>query len=206
MRGLYAIADTGYLQGSDLAPGVERALRGGARAIQYRDKSGSASARARRAEVLRALCTTYGAIFVINDDVELARTVKADGVHLGRNDAPIGAAREALSADALIGVSCYNDLARAQWAITNGADYLAFGSFFPSRTKPDAVRAAPELLRTARIRFDVPLVAIGGITPDNGAGLLEAGADMLAVASGVFDQPDIEHAARRYVSLFTQRE
>lgn len=206
LHGLYAIADTLYLGDTVLAAAVGQALRGGARAIQYRDKSHSAAQRARAAQMLRALCADYGAIFIVNDDVSLARAAHADGVHLGRDDAAIDAARLALGQNALIGISCYNDLERAEQAVRSGADYIAFGSFFPSRTKPNAVRAEAALLRAARERFDLPLVAIGGITADNGATLIDAGADALAVISGVFDQPDIEQAARRYARLFTQRE
>jgi thiamine-phosphate pyrophosphorylase len=206
LRGLYAIADTLYLGEATLTTAVEQALRGGARIIQYRDKTHSAAARSHTAQALRALCTDYAAIFIVNDDVSLARAVQADGVHLGRNDAAIDAARLALGDGALIGVSCYNDLQRAEQAVRGGADYIAFGSFFASRTKPNAVRAEPTLLRAARQRFDRPLVAIGGITPDNGAALIDAGADALAAISGVFDQPDVEQAARRYARLFEQRD
>lgn len=202
LRGLYAIADTGYLDEARLARAAEQALRGGARLIQYRDKTHAAAARRRHAEALRALCTAYEARLIINDDAPLAHAVSADGVHLGRHDAAIDAARRLLPAGAIIGVSCYNDRARAERAATNGADYIAFGSFFPSRTKPDGVRADPALLRDARAQLNVPLVAIGGITPENGAALLAAGADALAVISGVFDQPDVEAAARRYAALF----
>jgi thiamine-phosphate pyrophosphorylase len=206
LRGLYAIADTLYLGDATLATAVEQALRGGARAIQYRDKTHSAAERSRDAQTLRALCREYAAIFIVNDDVALARAARADGVHLGRDDTTIDAARLALGADALIGVSCYNDSQRAEQAVRGGADYIAFGSFFPSRTKPHAVRAEPALLRAARRRFDLPLVAIGGITPENGMALIGAGADALAVISGVFDQPDVEQAARRYARLFEPRE
>lgn len=202
--GLYAIADTAYLADARLGAAVEAALRGGARAIQYRDKSNLHATRLRQARAVRALCSEYGACFIVNDDIELARAAAADGVHLGRNDGDAGIARDKLGGDAIIGMSCYNDLARAVQAIAHGADYLAFGSFFPSRTKPEAVRADPALLRAARARFDVPLVAIGGITPDNGAALIAAGADALAAISGLFDQPDVTSAARRYASLFSK--
>jgi thiamine-phosphate pyrophosphorylase len=204
LHGLYAIADTAYLSEARLLTAAEQALRGGARVIQYRDKSGGATQRRKQAESLRALCTTRGACFIVNDDVELARAVGADGVHVGRDDAGLGEARTALGVRAIIGVSCYNDLARAERAVASGADYIAFGSFFPSRTKPAAVHAEPELLRAARARFSVPLVAIGGITPENGATLIAAGADVLAVISGVFDVVDVESAARRYAALFNR--
>lgn len=204
LRGLYAIADTLYLDAARLAPAVEQALRGGARFIQYRDKTSAAATRAAHAAALRALCAEYGAGFIVNDDVELARSVRAAGVHIGRDDAALETARRVLGPAAIIGVSCYDDIGRAEWAVAHGAGYIAFGSFFASRTKPDAVRADPALLRAARARWPVPRVAIGGITPDNGAALIAAGADALAVISGVFDRADVEQAARRYASLFTR--
>ncbi|MFL6624618.1 MAG: thiamine phosphate synthase [Sulfurifustaceae bacterium] len=205
-RGLYAIADTIYLDGAHIASAVERALQGGARVIQYRDKKHTAAERLLHAARLRAVCAEHGAYFIVNDDVELARAARADGVHVGRHDAAVENARRVLGADAIVGVSCYNELARAERAVLMGASYVAFGSFYPSRTKPDAVRAEPTLLTQARARFAVPLVAIGGITPENGAALITAGADLLAVISGVFDQSDVEAAARRYASLFHQGE
>jgi thiamine-phosphate pyrophosphorylase len=206
IRGLYAIADTLYLDETRLTRAVEQALRGGARVIQYRDKTLSPGQRMKHAAALRSACTAHRACFIVNDDIELARGASADGVHLGRHDAAIDVARDLLGADALIGVSCYNDLARAERAVAGGANYVAFGGFFPSPTKPDAVRAEPMLLHAARTRLNVPLVAIGGITPENGAALIAAGADALAVISGVFDQPDVESAARRYTLLFQERE
>jgi thiamine-phosphate pyrophosphorylase len=140
---------------------------------------------------------------LVNDDVELAAAVEADGVHLGRDDPAIERARARLGKSALIGVSCYNQLARALDAETRGADYVAFGSFFPSPTKPGAVRASLDLLQEARARLRVPIVAIGGITPENGASLIAAGADLLAVIDGVFNRTDIRAAAARYTQLFT---
>src|SRR5258706_4310639 len=204
IRGLYAIADTLYLDETQLTLAVEQALRGGARVIKYRDKSHSPGERMRHAAALRSACAAHRACFIVNNDIELARGAGADGVHLGRRDAAIEVARDLLGADALIGVSCYNDTARAEKVVAAGASYVAFGSFFPSRTKPDAVHAEPTVLRAARTRVSVPLVAIGGITPENGAALIAAGADALAAISGVFDQPDIESAARRYASLFPE--
>ena len=204
IRGLYAIADTAYLADRELEAGVEQALQGGARVVQYRDKTHAPSTRCRQAEALRALAERCGAAFIVNDDVELARAVGADGVHLGREDAAIARARATLGPRRIIGVSCYSELARAEAALRAGADYVAFGSFFASRTKPAAMRADVALLRAARHRFDAPLVAIGGITPENGAALVEAGADALAVISGLFAQPDIKGAAQRYAALFPE--
>jgi thiamine-phosphate pyrophosphorylase len=203
LRGLYAIADTRYVEPARLVAAARAAIEGGARIIQYRDKTGDPARRLIDARALAKLCKSLGALFLINDDVALVRIADADGVHLGRNDLSLVDARAALGRHAVIGVSCYNELARAEEAALGGADYLAFGSFFPSRTKPHAVRANPDLLREARTRFDLPLVAIGGITPENGGSLIEAGADALAVIEGVFGQADIRAAAQRYARLFT---
>ncbi|MCI4568247.1 thiamine phosphate synthase [Lysobacter sp. CFH 32150] len=168
--------------------------------LQYRNKVADAALRARQAGVLRALCAEAGVPLVVNDDAALAAAVGADGVHLGEHDGDIAAARASVG-DAIIGVSCYDDLARAEHAAAMGADYIAFGAFFPSSTKPNARRAALDLLRDSA-RFNLPRVAIGGITPDNARPLIAAGADLIAVISGVFDAPDPIHAARAYRALF----
>jgi len=202
VAGLYAIADSAYLSADQFVPAVRAALDGGARVIQYRDKKSEPGQRETIARALNALCREYALPFLINDDVALAAIVGAAGVHLGRDDLDIAAARAALGDAALIGVSCYNELARAQSAQALGADYVAFGRFFPSRTKPHAVPATPELLRVARAGLKISIVAIGGITPENGASLIAAGADALAVIEGVFNQPDIRAAAERYARLF----
>ena len=199
VRGLYAIADTLYLSEPRLVAAVGEAIAGGARVIQYRDKGADPVRRANQARALLALCRSHGVPFIVNDDVGLAATLGADGVHIGRDDPGITDARRLLGADRLIGMSCYNELGRALAAQSLGADYVAFGSFFPSPTKPQAVRAGVELLRAARAQLRIP---IGGITPENGADLLAAGADALAVIGGLFNQPDIRAAARRYARLF----
>lgn len=202
IRGLYAVTDAVTLARPDYATCVEAALRGGARTIQYRDKGTDAARRSEQAQTLARLCARYNAAFIVNDDVALARAVRA-GVHLGRDDGAVATARAALGSTASIGVSCYNELARAKSALAQGADYIAFGAFFSSRTKPHAVVASLDLLCAAR---DLPIarVAIGGITADNGAVLLAAGADALAAIDGVFLQADIETAARRYAKLFNE--
>jgi len=202
LRGLYAIADTAYLDDARLTGAVEQAIAGGARIIQYRDKKNDIVTRRRQANALSRFCRDGGVIFLVNDDVTLARESGADGVHLGREDMPLEAARAQLGAESIIGVSCYNELEHAVRAEKQDADYVAFGSFFPSRTKPQAVRATLNLLREARRQLKLPIVAIGGVTPENGAALIEAGADMLAVIEGVFAQPDIRAAAQRYANLF----
>ena len=141
---------------------------------------------------------------IVNDDTALARQVNADGVHLGGEDGGVAEARALLGDGRLIGVSCYNRLPLAQEAVRQGADYVAFGSFFVSTVKPEAVAATPDLLRQARRELNVPIVAIGGITAQNGAQLLEAGADALAVISAVFAAPDIAGAAKEFFNLFEQ--
>ncbi len=201
-RGLYALTDAGLIGEERLIPAVASAIDGGAVMVQYRDKSGDAAKCLWEAQDLRHLCRALRTPLIINDDVALAREVGADGVHLGRDDADIAAARAVLGPEAIIGVSCYNSLELAVAAEQAGADYVAFGSFFSSGIKPDAVRATPELLRQAKAQLRLPVVAIGGITADNGAQLVAAGADLLAVISDVFGQADIRAAARRITELF----
>lgn len=200
LRGLYAVTRPH----EDLVEQVAAALRGGARIVQFRDKSGDHDRRLDEARQLKALCSAAGALFIVNDDPMLAKASHADGVHLGPDDAPIADARVFLGRHAIIGVSCHDSLARAQAAATAGADYLAFGSFFPSPTKPHAPRATLESLRQARAEFDLPLCAIGGITPANAAPLVAAGADMVAAVSGLFDAADVAAAARAYVAVATR--
>jgi len=204
ITGLYAIADTHYLGDARLVAAVAEAIEGGARVIQYRDKIHNATVRARQAMALAELCRGHGLLFIVNDDVELAQQVEADGVHLGRGDASVANARAQLGSRAIIGVSCYNEIERALKAQASGVDYVAFGRFFPSRTKPGAVPAELSLLREARNKLHLPIVAIGGITPENGASLIAAGADALAVIEGVFGQTDVRAAAERYAQLFTK--
>lgn len=199
-RGLYAI--TGCRGTGGLALAVAAAVRGGAAVIQYRDKGSSRVRRLREAIEIARICRAAGVPFLVNDDVELARVTNADGVHLGRDDVPLAQARVRLGGGRIIGLSCYDSLTRALEAQAGGADYVAFGSFFASPTKPAAVRADLELLRAVRAEVALPIVAIGGITPDNGAAVLDAGADCLAAVSGVFGQADVEAAARSYSALF----
>jgi thiamine-phosphate pyrophosphorylase len=199
-RGLYAITDGPR---PDLLAAVEGALRGGAAILQFRDKTADRERRAADAAALLALCRRFGVPLIINDDVELAATVGAHGVHLGEHDGEIAAARTRLGPDAIIGVSCYDSLDRAQQFAAAGADYLAFGAFFATATKPGARRASIDLLLAAK-PLGLPLVAIGGITPDNAQPLIAAGADFVAVVAGVFAAADPAGAARRYANLFTK--
>lgn len=202
LRGLYAITDARLAAEQSLAAQVEAALEGGTRIIQYRDKGGDRSRRLDEAQTLRRLTQRFQALLIVNDDVELALECGADGVHLGRDDTDFTSARRWLGAGAIIGVSCYNRLELALQAARLGADYLAFGRFFSSRSKPEAVLAEARLLRQARQQLSLPLVAIGGITPENGRPLIEAGADMLAVIHALFGQPDIRQASARFQTLF----
>ncbi|HRX59836.1 MAG TPA: thiamine phosphate synthase [Candidatus Competibacter sp.] len=201
-RGLYAITDAALLPDDRLVTAVEQALLGGARLVQYRDKSSDGARRLTQARALNALCRRHDVPLIINDDVELAAQIGAAGVHIGKDDPAFATARARLGATALIGVSCYDCLALALDAERAGADYIAFGAFFPSPTKPAEIQAPLGLLREAKITLTVPIVAIGGITPDNAPSLLNAGADALAVVSAVFAQPDIQAAARRFAALF----
>lgn len=200
IRGLYAITPD-ETDTAELLHKVRQALLGGARILQYRNKSADRLLRLEQAAALRELTHEFSVSLIINDDLALAQQADADGVHLGTGDGSVTAAREMLGDARLIGVSCYNRLELAHQAVQQGADYVAFGSFFPSTVKPDAVQAAPELLRQARREIAVPVVAIGGITAQNGARLLEAGAAALAVISAVFGAADIKNAARQFSSL-----
>lgn len=202
LTGLYLITPDTLLEPGVLADQVARAIAGGAGLVQYRHKGTDREHRRDQAIAVLGACRAAGVPLVVNDDVALAAQLGADGVHLGRDDGDPIAARRRLGADAIIGVSCYDDLALAQAAEQAGASYVAFGSFFPSATKPHAVRASVELLIAARDSLRIPAVAIGGITPQNGGPLIAAGARMLAVVTGVFAQPDLAAAARAYASLF----
>ncbi len=203
VSGLYALTpdldDTGALLAK-----VAAALDGGAAAIQYRNKAAPLAKRRSQAHALARLHAVRGGLFVVNDDADLAVEVGADGVHLGASDGAVTAARERLGPDRLIGVSCYNEWERAQAAVDQGADYVAFGSFFPSATKPGARRADLSLLLRARA-LGVPVVAIGGITARNAPALIEAGASAVAVIGDVFahrNAADVTRAAAALASLF----
>ena len=200
-RGLYAIADTNLI-GSDLMDRVAQAIQGGASVVQYRSKEPDPLCRTEEARALLALCRRHAVPLIINDDVALAEIIDADGVHIGRDDASLTEARAVLGPRAVIGVSCYNSLESALEAQAAGADYVAFGRFFASLTKPNAVSADLSLLCEVRKKIAVPIVAIGGITPENGRALVAAGADMLAVIQGLFGHPNVTHAASCYTKLF----
>ena len=209
VRGLYAITpDT--LDTVSLVERVRHAIAGGAGAVQYRGKRISQDIARRQAEALRVATHATGTMFIVNDNIDLALSVGADGVHLGRDDCDLRTlsqireprAKRFSSLQFLIGVSCYNEFALAETAVTAGADYIAFGSFFSSPTKPQALRADIELIRLAKARFEIPIVAIGGITVDNARQLISAKVDAVAVISGLFDAQNVECRAREFNNLF----
>lgn len=192
LKGLYVITDENLISEKDFESTIEAALQGGASIIQYRDKSGKIQKRLQQASVLRSLCEQYHAICLINDDIELAKAVNADGVHLGKDDVSITMARQLLGEDAIIGVSCYNDVNRAIIAEKQSADYVAFGAIFSSPTKPDAIIAELDIISIARQQLSIPICAIGGINSDNIKQLIQHGADMTAVISCLFSADDIK--------------
>lgn len=203
IAGLYAVTDPHLLPGERVLAAVSDAIAGGARIVQYRDKSADDPARLSRARALAACCREAGALFLVNDDVALALACDADGVHLGQSDGDIARARQALGTHAIIGRTCHASLELALAAETAGADYVAFGRFFPSRTKPSAPPADIALLPVARGTLRIPIVAIGGVTVENAPSLIAAGADAVAVIHDLFSAPDIAARARAFAALFT---
>ncbi len=201
IAGLYAItpdlADT-----DDLLYRVRAVIAGGARILQYRNKTASHELRLTQARALQSLCAARDIPLIINDHLDVALAVDAAGLHLGGDDGDLAAARARLGPGKLLGASCYNRLELAEAAVAAGADHVAFGSFFASSVKPDAVRPAMDLVTNAKKSLAVPIVGIGGITPGNAPQLLSAGIDAIAVISAVFAAPDIEAAAREFQSLF----
>ncbi|SDT32120.1 thiamine phosphate synthase [Pseudomonas oryzae] len=204
LRGLYAITDSQLLADGRLLPYVEAALKGGAKLLQYRDKSTDAALRLRQAEALAELCLRHGAQLIINDDLELAARLGV-GLHLGQEDGSLSAARALLGRHAIIGATCHARLELAEQARNEGASYVAFGRFFNSQTKPGAPAATPELLDEARARLRLPIVAIGGVTLDNAPGLIARGASMVAVIHALFAAPnaaEVERRAHAFSQLF----
>jgi thiamine-phosphate pyrophosphorylase len=204
ISGLYAVTpDTVDTPG--LLAKVEAALSGGARLLQYRNKSASAALRLTQGRALLALCWEYQVPLVINDHLDLALALDAHGLHIGGEDGSVVEARKRLGPDKILGVSCYGRIENALAAAEAGATYVAFGGFFPSKVKPGAARTPVELLSEAKRELTLPLVAIGGITLDNAPALLAAGAASVAVISALFDAPDIRGTARRFSTLFRKR-
>lgn len=200
IAGLYAITDSSLLQGR-LLVAVAEALAGGARVVQYRDKSSDSLRRRQEASALLLLCRRHGVPLLINDDVALAHEIGADGVHLGQGDAALTEARSLLGRQAIIGITCHDSLDLAAAAAASGADYLAFGALFSSSSKPAARHCPAAILAEAR-RFRLPLVAIGGITPDNVRDVIAAGADAVAVIASLWQAPDVTARAHQFSQEF----
>ena len=199
LRGLYAITDSQLLADGRLLPYVEAALKGGARLLQYRDKSAEQARRLREAEALRELCARHGAQLVINDDAELAARLGV-GLHLGQEDG----AR--LGPRTIIGATCHAQLPLAEQAVAEGASYVAFGRFFNSNTKPGAPAADVALLQAARKRFGVPIAAIGGITLQTAPPLIAAGASLIAVIHALVaadSAAQVQRRAEAFSQLFS---
>lgn len=202
MSKLYAITDSQLMPGQRLFDGVNAALEGGCRLVQYRDKSGDDNKRRQEAEVLLEICRAHDARLIINDDPRLAKTIGAHGVHLGQTDGNVCAARELLGPQAILGVTCHASLDLAHQAIYDGASYIAFGRFFPSQTKPNAPPAPLALLGEAASRYPhTTITAIGGITLANAASVSEAGAHYLAVSHALFSAQDIRQQADAFAKL-----
>jgi thiamine-phosphate pyrophosphorylase len=205
LKGLYVITDRPMCL--ERAMSVDKlaalAIGGGARIIQYRNKQSPHAVRCYEARLLAELCNKLSAILLINDDVDIAIEVNAHGVHLGQDDTSLAEARERLGKDKIIGITCHDDIALAKKAEHGGADYVAFGSFFPSFSKPSASLASIEVLKQAKKELSIPVCAIGGITLENAPELIQNGADMLAVCNGVFGAWKVTQAASDFSRLFT---
>ena len=201
LAGLYAVTPD-EARTDILLRKVDQALAGGAAALQYRNKTAAPELKLEQGRALAALCRTAGAAFIVNDDVALALELDADGAHLGADDGDLAEARRRLGPGKLLGASCYDRIELAAAAVQAGVDYLAFGSVFSSVTKPGAVRAPLTLFAEARRRFQLPLVAIGGINLQNAPQVFAAGADAVAVISAVFDAGDIAEHAAAFTQLY----
>jgi len=204
ISGLYAITpDTDDT--AALLEKVEAALSGGARLLQYRNKTASAALRLTQGRALLALCWKFQAPLIINDHLDLALALDAQGLHVGGEDGSASEARRQLGPDKILGVSCYGKLDNAHHAVEAGATYVAFGGFYPSQVKPGNARNPVSLLSEAKRALKVPVVAIGGITVANAPALIDAGADSIAIISALFTEPDIRGAARNFSNLFRRR-
>jgi thiamine-phosphate pyrophosphorylase len=204
LRGLYAVTPDDNLL-PRLSALVSATLQGGVKIVQYRNKTAPQPLRRSQAAELVRICRAEGAKLIVNDDLALALEIGADGVHLGRDDGDLRAARRLLGPDRILGVSCYNEMSRAEAAVAAGADYIAFGAVFSSRTKPAAIEAPLSLVSEAKARFGpqgVAIAAIGGITLDNASQVIAAGADLVAVITDLFDAMDITSRSEAYQQLF----
>lgn len=202
LSGLYAITDDSLLPEPRLLEAVEAALSSGCQLLQYRSKIENWDIRIRQAKSLQSLCEKYGAKLIINDSVDICTEVDAAGVHLGNNDASLIEARSRLGKDKLIGFTCHDSIDAAIVAEKAGADYVAFGRFYPSQTKSEASPASLQIITEAKNKLSIPIVAIGGINKENGATLIKAGADMLAVVNAIFANENVAENTLRLIELF----
>jgi thiamine-phosphate pyrophosphorylase len=201
MRGLYLVTPN-WDDTAALVDATGQALRSGAALVQYRHKSASPQLRREQATQLLALCRRHGRPFIINDHLELCLELDADGVHVGGTDASVAEARQALGAGKIVGVSCYGDKQLARDASANGASYIAFGGFYPSKVKQYPVTTPAEIVDWAKAELSLPCVVIGGMTPANAAPLVARGADMVAAISSVYGAPLVDAAAQECTRLF----
>lgn len=195
LRGLYAITDEYLTPYEEIESYVRKAIKGGARVVQLRDKTRSDEELYGVAMKIKKICQKHKTLFVLDDRVVLAKAIKADGVHIGGDDTPIEVARKILGRKKIIGVSCYGDIQRAREAVEKGADYVAFGSFFVSKTKPHAKVVDKSVLGAAK-KLGVPVCAIGGIDATNAKELVEAGADMISVISSLWSGDVLSNAKK----------
>ncbi len=200
-RVIYAITDCANTTEQELLDKSENILNTGISLFQYRNKESDQQKKKRLAQELQSLCHQHNVPFIVNDDVALAKDISADGVHLGKDDGDIHLARKTLGSK-IIGISCYNDIDRATEVAKSGADYIAFGAFFPSITKPNAKKAEIDLVKQAKLQLSIPIVAIGGITPENAKQLIDANIDYLAGISGLYSASDTIMATKNYNDLF----
>jgi thiamine-phosphate pyrophosphorylase len=203
LRGLYAITDTHLIPRARFVETVEAAVRGGATMVQLREKETPPEEMVRLGRDILAVTRRYGALLIVNDHPLVAKEIGADGVHVGREDPPVAETRTIVGPDVIIGASCYGDIERAGAAEQAGADYVAFGTPFPSPTKPKRTDISLEIFQAAKQRVRIPVFAIGGITLANARQVIDAGADGIAVVSGVFAAPDVEAVARALAQLFS---
>lgn len=205
-HGLYVITDCRNLTTDELITKTALILQSGISMLQYRNKTANLPVREYQALQLQQLCHNYSVPFIVNDDIKLAQKINADGVHLGRDDQACDNARKILGPDYIIGISCYNKIKLALAAETSGANYIAFGAFFPTTSKSVTSIATTALLTQAKQQLNLPVVAIGGITPEKGKKLVQAGADFLAVISSIYEAPDPVMATRAYLNLFDDKQ
>lgn len=206
LRGVYAITDEHLLPEARFFSALQQTVAAGVRLIQYRNKQGDPETRRQQASELLTLCQQHAIPLIINDDVDLCAAIGANGVHLGQGDCSLAVARERLGPQAIIGITCHQSLELANKAQSDGADYVAFGRFFPSTTKPGATPADPEILQAAKKTLDIPVVAIGGINAENGGKLIDSGADLLAVVGGIFGDGAIGANIQALNTLFSSQQ